>query len=93
MTGLYMYLSSKDSGNLFPTNRLDDFIVEFDHEIKVPCLGNRLAQKVSVALTEISIVPEGSLRTRMGLAESCLVLCDICNLSYIKGTRYLFCVC
>ena len=88
MSGVYMYLSSRDSRHLFPTNRLNDFIVEFDQEIQLlNCQSSRLSQKLSVALTEISICPTGSFRTRTGLPESCVVLCDICDLTYIKGTR------
>ncbi len=89
MSGVHMYLSSKDSADLFPTNRLNNFVVEFDHEIRVLTdQSSRLSQKLSVALTEISICTTGAFRTpRVGLAESCIVLCDICDLSYIKGTR------
>ncbi len=84
MAGFYIYVSSKDSATLFLNNRLDNFVIEFEKEV---VLTSGSASRLSVALTEISIKPRGSMRTRTVLPESCVVLCDICDVSYIKGTR------
>ena len=88
MAGFYIYVSSKDSSTLFPKNRMDNFVIELDREIVLALNSSpRLSEKFGVALTEINIKPTGSMRTRTALPESCVVLCVICETSYIKGTR------
>ena len=92
MTGVYIHISSNDSKKLYAGNRLDDFVVEFDAEIS-PChsSGNMRAGgggggELAVAVTELSIVGAKPFANRhQTLAESCVLLCDICDSSYICG--------
>ena len=80
-----MFLSSKDSSNLFSKNNYKDFWVEFDHEIVLEeqcAFGFR--QQWSFALTEIYIDLPSDKQT---LPEPVVILCDLCTPSYINSNQ------
>ncbi len=82
-------MSSSDSKLRYSQNKLNDFTVEFDREIQLSndMVRNRVSQNYCVALTELSVDSSPYSGARQALPESCVILCDICDNSYIKGTR------
>ena len=83
--GFYLYLSSKDSENIYKSNNYKDFYVEFDHQIVLEqSCGFGFERQWQVALTELSI---DFLNTDQTLPEGVVVLTELCEPSYINGTQ------
>jgi hypothetical protein len=71
MDHFYLFLSSKDSNNFYPTNKASDFLVELPHIIY-------LEGKWEVALTEIDV--------NGGLNEPLYLCTNVCVESHIRDT-------
>lgn len=82
MSGFYMFLSSADCTGVFGDNRFDNFRVQFEPEIKLDC---ECRQEWSFALTEISI--DTPSRQQSLPPETCTVLCDLAEGSYMRGSH------
>lgn len=68
----HLFLSSTDSLAFFPNNKAIDFHVEFSEALN-------LSGRWTCALTQIAFKDE--------LVSDIVVLCDICESSYINNTR------
>lgn len=83
--GFYLYLSSTDSANIYKSNNYKEFCVEFDHQIVLEqSCGFGFEKQWQVALTELSIDFDNPDQT---LPEGLVVLTELCEPSYINGTR------
>lgn len=82
-----MYITSDDSKEKFTTNKMNDFTVEFDTEIDLSkhIVGAR--DRFAVALTEMSIESSSLVVRQQTIPEACLLMCDICDLSYVNGIQ------
>lgn len=80
-----MFLSSNDCKDVFADNRFDDFRIQFEPEIKLPC---ECREEWSFALTEISIeTADENEQLQSLLPETCTVLCDLAQGSYMRETH------
>lgn len=76
-----MFLSSADCKDVFADNRFDDFTIQFEPEIKLGCESRG---EWSFALTEISIDTNDDDEKQSLLPETCTVLCDLAEGSYMR---------
>lgn len=93
--GFYLFLSSTDSVNIHKHNNYKEFWVEFDEivELEQSC-GFGFSQQWQVALTDLTIDwpsddSNGSIGrvTTQTIPEEVVVLTDLCEPSYIHGTK------
>lgn len=92
-SGFYLFISSLDSKDIYPSNSYGDFWVEFDHIIVLEqSCGFGFSQEWRVALTELSLhfKTDGQRNddsTEQTLPEEVVVLTDLCEPSCIHGTK------
>ena len=79
MSGFYLFITSNDCSDIFPSNTWNDFTIEFPQEIR---LSNCLGTAWSFALTEIALTNT----SQSPLSDSWIVLCDLAESSYIRGS-------
>ena len=78
-----MFISSTDCKDIFLDNTFDDFTIQLPREVELSCHGRfGMGTDWAFALTEITVADS----VQSLIPESCIILCDLAESSYIKGS-------